>query len=409
MTRVENLLTETLRDPERGLPAWADPVTRIRRARAAETRRRLVAAVSVAALVAVAAVAVPMLRGDRTRGSQPTGVVEQAPVAVVAGRIPADEEQFTAVFASNGRADVATRSAQGGRVWLSRVEEVDRRLLASPLPFGDDPGADGRGAGRAGVAEIVSVVRVGSHVWAVGGDERASGTYLLRLDGADGWYALPKRGFDADLAIIELVGGAAADVYVLSLRATGPVVTRRAASTGRVLAEQALGGRGAGGVAFDGESVWTRVVDLGPAGDPDGSSLVRLDGMTLAETGRAKLPGSLTEGAIVAGGGSVWASVASTSVVMTTAGGVVAVDIETLAVGEVVDTPFALELGYADGSVWLRGEGLARIDAETGRLRGEPIDLDGRTTDMAVDGRYVWVVGSEGLTRYDTRYDDRRL
>jgi hypothetical protein len=402
MSRLENVLTETLRDPERALPSWVDPVGRVRRARAAQRRRRLTAAGGALALVAVTAIAVPMLREDEKRGRGPTGITEQQPVAVPSGSwlLPGNPVGVAAVTAIGGVdvAVLATARFEGRSTYYI----VNGTTLTASGPKEAAPGtATGllHAAGTTWILGPGSVRRADATACCLPADQVYAGGCFAPTAACS--YARWHRGAVAgDFMALTGTDGISGTVMRLYL-----VDAVRGVSVNLPNAVVLPGTAGDRVTAADG-AIWVRRSGLD---DGDGSWLIRYDDTTLEETGRVKLPGSLKDGAIVAGGGSVWATTAVTNDILTTSGGVIPVDAQTLEVGEPIESPLALQMAYSEGNVWLRGASLTRIDAASRTLRGTPVTVDGPASGpISADGHYVWVATKQGLLRYDWRYDEPR-
>ena len=402
MSRIETLLVETLNDPERALPGWVDPVGRVRAARRAQQRRRLATAATAVAVIAGVAVAVPLLRDGEPR--EDSSVVSRPPAAVVTGRLAHPTgRRFGGVVAGDGVVFVGDSVPQSPGTTMHAHERI-------PVTYWQLGDGDGQVSGR--VVGTVPGPRYttvgGGRLWAYDNDGHEGFGKVRALDPATGVFSL-ERGALMPGGAMALTGAREALWMVTRAGVVAGrlqlVVERRSPATGKLLATKPLTvPERPIRLAYDGDHLWVRAAASDTVGVSDGTVLVRLDPQTLVETGRVKLPGSLSDGALTAGGGKVWATVARTSEILTTTGGVAVIDAASLDVERTIDTPYALRLGYGNGSVWLAGAKLARIDAATGQLDGEPVALSGPLRGFAVDGDLAWVVDDTGVVRYDGEY-----
>jgi hypothetical protein len=402
VNRTEELLTETLTDESRALPVWADPVERVRSARRAQRRRRVGTAVGVVALAGVLGVAAPLVRGEQRAGdtrpapvaSDPQRVVTQErPVAVVSATFvgsEADETPFDAVVRhADGIVHATEKDAEGRwRLWPVRTEPGGRTTSPGSLQVPTRLPVRGRTVVASGPAVVAG--------------------FELHLPDEDGrLQPLRRPGCEPPQRCVPVRAAVSTPTDLFYAEdGDGPdecVVRRVRVLHGprSVAQELARIQDGCSALVFDGTRLWALVTNrVGPA--VDGSSLVQVDPRTLRVGRTVRLPGNLVEGAVAAGDGAVWAAVTGVDPTGVTTGGVVRVDGESGAVGPMVPTPFPLAMDYAEGTVWLAGSKLARLDARTNQLVGEPVRLDG-ASGVAADGRYVWVAGQD-LVRYDWQY-----
>ena len=124
------------------------------------------------------------------------------------------------------------------------------------------------------------------------------------------------------------------------------------------------------------------------------SSVVRVDPRSGAKR-RIQMPDLCQDVAV--GGGSVWA-------VLPQVHSVVRID---PAHGRRAGGPISVGLGpasidYGHGSVWVANGNdgtVTRIDARTGHVVGHPRRVGGKLSDIAVSGRYVYVLRADGVVR----------